>query len=161
MPYQSETSIFLSDIDEIPDMETYNGKYGVFQQGLYYYAFNIFTGLETWNGTIVVKKKNLISFNTLRTNRGRLTHVGKGWHFSTLGTTEMIREKIEAFSHQEFNTDYIKNNLDMNRSQLMDPYERHVIPYIIQMPAGPKWLIENKDKYPQFFAKGTESMIQF
>ena len=45
-------------------------------------------------------------------------HKNGGWHFSYLGGVERIREKIAAFSHQEFNKPPF-NTPDWIREQLI------------------------------------------
>ncbi|MFH1546956.1 MAG: hypothetical protein ABIC57_00545 [bacterium] len=43
-----ETTVLLSDTDEIPDLKDYQGQEGVFKQKLYYYYLNTFTGDYSW-----------------------------------------------------------------------------------------------------------------
>ena len=44
-----------------------------------------------------------------------------GWHFSFQGGIDTIREKIENYSHPEYNTDEIKNNLEKSLAAGIDP----------------------------------------
>lgn len=147
-----EDTILISDLDEIPDLTNYKeGTEGVFRQKKYYYYFNVFTGKNNWKGTIASKKKNIKTLNDLRDRRNRLFSIGSGWHFSTLGSAENIVHKVESFAHQDLNTTEVKNKIAENRKNLIDPYNRvwgnRPRTLTVQMPSGPKWLLDNKDKY--------------
>ena len=62
-----EAMILMSDIDEIPDLEHYDGKSeGVFRQAMYYYYLNMFIGKTNWRGSVAVKRKNIQTLNKLR-----------------------------------------------------------------------------------------------
>jgi len=143
-----EEIVLISDLDEIPDLRNYQGQEGVFKHKLYYYYLNTFTGKSTWRGTIAMKRKNISSFQHLRNNLGRIAGNGfGGWHFSTLGTAENVVYKIEAFAHQELNTEEVKNNIRSNRDQLLDPYNRGPGSFITEEITGPEWLVSNQHKY--------------
>jgi beta-1,4-mannosyl-glycoprotein beta-1,4-N-acetylglucosaminyltransferase len=149
-----ETIILISDLDEIPDLTTYiEGMEGPFRQKLYYYYFNTFTGKKNWKGTIACRKKNIPTLNSLRDNRWRVAPVGLGWHFSTLGSIDNIRYKIESYAHIEHNTEMRKKKIAENMVNLLDPYDRNADHLIVEMPSGPEWLVKNKEKYEHMFYK--------
>ncbi len=50
-----------------------------------------------------------LSLSPLRTGAKIPSIKEMGWHFSYLGGPEKIREKMEAFAHQEFNSERFKN----------------------------------------------------
>ena len=146
-----ETIILYSDVDEIPNLKIYDGEEGVFNQKLYYYALNVFTG-KTWKNTAAIKRKNLVSMNRLRSRRFRMRGIRNGgWHFSYVMPTEQIIKKIESFAHQELNTEEIKKGIAEKRSKLVDPYGRPSKQFVIEMPSGPEWLLKNKEKYNHLF----------
>jgi beta-1,4-mannosyl-glycoprotein beta-1,4-N-acetylglucosaminyltransferase len=150
-----EDIILVSDADEIPDLKQYDGREGIFVHDLYYYYFNCFTG-DDIKGTIAIKRKNIHKLNLdtehLRHYRKKTkTTVGGGWHFSALGTSEQIKYKIESCAHQEFNTEKYKNEIDKNRKNLINPYFPERKKFYIQMPSGPEWLLQNKEKYPDLW----------
>lgn len=151
----SETIILLSDFDEIPDLENYvEGTEGKFYQKLYYYYLNVFTGKDNWRGTVAIKKKNIKNLGYVRHKRSAYKAAGTGWHFSYVSTEEEIIRKIEAFCHQEYNTEAIKRGVFEKRKNLIDPFNRGRRRYSVEMPTGPPWLLANKDRYEHLFYKG-------
>jgi len=144
--------VMISDFDEIPDMERFNGEEGGFRQKLYYYYLNVFTGDNRWRGTAIKRRKNIISLYQTRHER-RHNIAGPGWHFSYISPVEEIIEKIESFCHPEFNTPEIKDHVRERRDNLMDIFNRPKYPnkFRVEMPTGPKWLLDNKDRYKDLF----------
>lgn len=150
----SKATILISDLDEIPDLTNFKeGMEGVFMQDLYYYYFNTCSG-EKWNGTVAARRRNIDSLDIVRKCRMILTPMYKcwGWHFSTLLPVENIVNKLDSFAHQELNTDEIKSKLEENIKNLDDPYNRKDKGKLfVKMPSGPKWLLDNRDKYKHLF----------
>jgi hypothetical protein len=154
-----DTMLLLSDVDEIPDMETFTGSEGVFIQSFYYYYVNTRNG-EPWGGTVATTKKNLTTPDILgmpgspqryRDIRCMLPTVGYGWHFSTLGPIENIIDKIESYSHQEFNTDEYKAQIRVRADNLTDYLGRNDKVFTVKDPSGPKYLLDNRAKYSHLF----------
>lgn len=153
--------VLLSDADEIPDLTSYDGKSeGAFKQKLYYYYFNVYTGLRNWKGTVATRYRNITTLNRIRNLRNRLPSVVNpgGWHFSTLGTAEDIIYKIESFAHVELDRSKFKDKIDYNRHHLLDPYNRGApnwgargLQLTVEMPSGPKWLLDNAERYPHLW----------
>lgn len=159
--------ILLSDADEIPDLSQYDMKTeGSFRQKMYYYYFNLYIGVDNWRGTVALKKKNMLSLreknplNKMRNLRERfpVIHNSNGWHFSTLGSIEDIIYKIESFAHIELDKDEFKSKLKERRMKLEDPYScgapnwrQDALQLTVEDPSGPKWLLQNKHKYPHLW----------
>lgn len=156
-----EDIVLLSDLDEIPNLEDYKGEEGAFKQKMYYYYFNVFTNTHLWKGPIATKRKNIHTLSRIRNLRNKIPTVvmDGGWHFSTIGTPEQIIYKIESFAHTELNTDGYKSRIAENRAKLIDPYGRAPenwknyprYEFTVEMPSGPSWLLENKERYSQYF----------
>ena len=149
-----ETIILISDADEILNLQEYKGEEGAFLQEYYCYYLNVF--MKRGRGPIAIKKKHLSNFEGMTDARSKMKHdriTGTGWHFTCLGTTEMILEKIGACYHQNFNTDEVRVKLNLTRDALMDPYlrRRYNTKFVVQMPTGPQWLLDNKDRYSHLF----------
>lgn len=124
--------IILSDVDEIPnpiEIQSIKNKESnvyEFKQNMFYYYINILK--ETgWSGPKIapwsILKDN--SLNILRQNKLTKTVINNGgWHLSFMGGESRIKDKIEAYAHQEFNNDYIKNNILNNINSNSDIFFR-------------------------------------
>lgn len=100
--------VLISDLDEIPNIaeierQIRNDDICALNQKFYYYYFNLRKG--HWNKAAASLKRNLkVSPQITRGLMGRPQIDEAGWHFSYLMSPEQIARKIEAFSHQEFNS---------------------------------------------------------
>lgn len=124
--------IIMSDVDEIPNpdevLSIRNNPNGVyeFKQNMFYYYINTLKE-RGWSGPKIapwsVLKDN--SLNILRQNKLTTVVVNNGgWHLSFMGGESRIKDKIEAYAHQEFNNDYIKNNIMNNINSNSDIFFR-------------------------------------
>jgi len=150
-----ECIILISDVDEIPNLEVNKNSIGTFVQKLYYYYLNTYTGSPS-SGTVAIRKKDITSLNYIRGIRigsiFRRIYDG-GWHFSTSAPLGNIIEKIESFAHHELDVPEIKSKISENLDNLVDPYNRNPDKFKVEMPSGPKWLLDNKEKYDHLFYK--------
>ena len=118
--------ILLSDVDEIPRPEallrlTSDGRclsllarYPVgLSQHMFYYYINVFDR-EPWFGTIAIRKKKFnMTPEELRTLRFRLPRLRNGgWHFSYMGGSRQVRQKLNAIVALDDNTPE-NNDLDL------------------------------------------------
>jgi beta-1,4-mannosyl-glycoprotein beta-1,4-N-acetylglucosaminyltransferase len=112
-----EDFVLIGDLDEIPNpfllnkISLENGPVALSMLFHYYYLNCQQIGAERWwNGTIVCTGKQFkqTTPQELRDKRNHYKRVLKaGWHFSYLGGVEQIKNKIQSFSHTEFNkTEY-------------------------------------------------------
>ena len=124
--------ILVSDVDEIPNLEKINfkkisEKLILFNQGMFYYKFNLKLPNFIWTGTKACKKKNLFSPQWLRNikdkkypfyridtlfSKTKYTNIKfiieGGWHFTNIKTAEEIRNKLKSYlHHREFDVDPI------------------------------------------------------
>jgi beta-1,4-mannosyl-glycoprotein beta-1,4-N-acetylglucosaminyltransferase len=110
----SDALIMMSDVDEMPSVEaihrmTTELKYGMlcrFMQRPFQRFLNVEQIGQPWSGTRVCLAS---TYHLL--NDGNFSHhmpaysIGKGgWHWSFLGDTEMIIDKIKSYGHTQFNT---------------------------------------------------------
>ena len=127
-----EDIIILSDLDEIPNADVIknlnfdNAKCFELKQRFFHYHINLLRELN-WSGTKISKwcfvKESTI--NEIRQNKITDSVISEGgWHLSFMGGKDRIIEKIEAYSHQEFNHDIIKNNISLNIDQKTDIFYR-------------------------------------
>lgn len=119
------------DLDEIPRPELvrkHAGKKGVFvfEQRFHYYYLNCVDPEYKWFGTRMISARNLKPIQDLRQTPGGTVLLEGGWHLSYMGGKEKIREKLQAFAHQEYNqpefTDLVKIEQRMNSAT--DLFER-------------------------------------
>jgi beta-1,4-mannosyl-glycoprotein beta-1,4-N-acetylglucosaminyltransferase len=122
--------IFISDLDEIIDPliitkiknNTLNTIYSL-KLDLYYYNLNCFI-TSNWTAAKVLNFGSLNNtIDNIRRGYYPLINEPCGWHLSYFGDTNFIINKIQQFSHQEYNNptytnkdvieDLIKNNKDL------------------------------------------------
>ncbi len=133
--FSSNDFMMLSDVDEIPKKTTVlqlaekinDDLVYVSECEFFYYNFKTFLH-DKWLGTLFSKVENFISNGSeyLRNERNSFIHVEKsGWHFSYFNEIDQIERKIDSFSHQEYNNETYKNNLNIinsikNKTYLFD-----------------------------------------
>ena len=159
--------VFVGDVDEIWSEEAIRGwdlTNTVFkiQQIVYYYYLNNRWNRD-WAGTFVSKWKNIKnkSWNTLRAGPGerldspesfRYLIRDGGWHFTNCMSLEEIKRKIESYSHQEYNTEFFKHDLEKKREQNIDYYGLF-FPVHIDEENWPQYLKDNREKYAHLCKK--------
>ena len=129
--------IIISDLDEIPDPDTLNSiKKGnikvdinILLMDFYYYNLN--TKQKTkWVSCKIIsykKYKNLNkSCHAIRRMRCH-TIANGGWHLSYFGDKYFIKNKINNFSHQEFNNDKFTDllKIEENINNFKDLFNNH------------------------------------
>lgn len=127
--------VIISDIDEIPDISKFHlmdhDKVNVFEQYLFYFYLNYFATspdptlseapFQMWNGPVALKKKNIKTIKKSRELRGQLSDNTKlltkaGWHFSYIGGIDSVIQKLQSFSHKEYNTPYYLDKTNIQKS---------------------------------------------
>jgi beta-1,4-mannosyl-glycoprotein beta-1,4-N-acetylglucosaminyltransferase len=148
---------FISDIDEIWNPEIMidfqrNVVYKMRQKMYSYYLNN--RSNEKWAGTYATLYKNIRnnSINHLDTaSKTAYVYVNNGgWHFTSIGGVERVKEKIESYGHQEFNTEKVKNALEENITHNKDFIGRNFKLFVDERDL-PDYLLKNKDTYRALF----------
>lgn len=166
--------ILVSDIDEIPNPTVLSNtiknvlkdNIQVLMQNFYYYYLNNlieedYYGSTKWKGTRV---SSFWLFKQLNVNNIRNTdNVGitpiqilnGGWHFSFLGGKEKIIEKLDAYGHQEYNTNEVRSNIENNMECLeQDLFFRKMKAKTVKIDdTYPEYLYKNIDKYQHLLRK--------
>ena len=172
--------LLFSDVDEIPNLENNidlifknPDKVGIFNQNVFYYKLNLkVVDYDQWEGTRVIKKKNLKTFSWLR-NKTRLKNLryrfwridkykkiykisNGGWHFSFLGDPEMISSKIKSYTHSEYDKNDF-TSIDQIRkriSELKDPYDRDKKLIRVKIDKSyPDHIINNQEYYKKLISE--------
>lgn len=162
---------FFGAVDEIPNKkvisETIVNYYApsTFEQDFFYYAYNNKIINHMWSGTILLKKENLLNNSLLNIVKDRYMNLPRikngGWHFSFLGDSNTIINKIKSFSHQEYNNNYflneqeikkkIDNSIDIFERRKGDPNLGGGDPFVMKRvfidSSFPEYLKNNKKKY--------------
>lgn len=148
--------VLLSDVDEIPNPKSivnYDASNGmsVMHQDLFYYYLNCKADIPWFGSRIATwgEVKNLTA-TQLRGNSALPLIQNGGWHFSYLGSVEGMISKIEAYSHQEYNTDYFKDK-DRLREKVLngeDIFERSItFTFVDISDTLPQHVVQNKEYY--------------
>jgi beta-1,4-mannosyl-glycoprotein beta-1,4-N-acetylglucosaminyltransferase len=174
---QPDDLIIISDVDEIPRpevIENHKSASGLilFEMDSYYYYLNLrglypqdtadlsLTGKPyRWYGALMTRYGNLTTpqaFRKIARKSGRgydsvTIMKNAGWHFTYMGGTQRIIEKIESFSHQEYNSgqykdpEYIRQAMSQGR-YLFDnePIALHPVPLDESFP---RYLLANQETF--------------
>ena len=167
--------IFFSDPDEIPNPKTLNNftlkkKYGIFLQNCFNYKFNLFNPHESpWEGTRVVKKKNLhsidfmrqkilcknLNYTFFRFDKEKSIEVFKngGWHFTNIMSPEKISLKLKTFAHTEFSKDKFSSveTIKDKINKKLDLFDRGQEYEVLTLDNRfPEFILENKEKFKDY-----------
>lgn len=159
--------IIISDVDEIPSREAitrYRDLDGVhsLKQRFFYYFFNYLNRKQPfWHAPCILRYKDYTDAETLRIDghlhRKHPMIENGGWHFSYLGGVDKIIEKLESFSHQEFNKPEYKDRENLARiiSSGKDLFGRKGYTYkIVPIDSSyPREIVANQDKYRSCIAE--------
>ena len=158
---QDDDIILTSDADEIPNFDQnpiskiYDPNQIVhMMQRMYYYYLNVLKE-ENWFGTKICAYRYFknSSFDKVRNSKNIGIRIAEGgWHFTFIGGIENVKTKIESWSHQEFNNDFIKNNIEDNIKNNRDIFYRSdsVFRTVPIDNSFPKYLIDNLSMYSQY-----------
>lgn len=164
--------IFISDVDEIIRGDAITrvrrtpSLYHALRMPLFYFKFNYLNtageAMAVWSigvhGTVFTTPQSIRNLR-LRLSGvqsttpvpGLMVHDHAGWHFSYLGDKSRIIRKIESFSHQEFNTEKFKSELDIDEilRQGKDLFDRpgyHWSPVLVDN-YFPSYLTSQKERF--------------
>lgn len=74
-----------------------------------------------------------------------------GWHFTSLGSVAAIKKKIMSWSHREFNTEAVLNNVEYNVRHGYDIFRRPGFGKLSYLPIEhgilPEFLVDNIDMF--------------
>lgn len=148
---------FISDIDEIWNptitLDFRQDCIYKFRQIMYAYYLNNRSS-EPWAGTYVTKYKNIKhhSLNHLDTpTKTKYVYVKNGgWHFTNLGGVDRIKQKIESYGHQEYNTNEIKSQLVKRILDNQDFIGREFTFWIDEKHL-PAYLVTHREEYRTLF----------
>lgn len=81
-----------------------------------------------------------------------------GWHFTYLGDTEWVKNKLKSFAHTELNNDEVLSRIDvedmMNRGVGFNPLDTRPFVKVALDEYFPKTILNNKEKYKHYIIEG-------
>jgi beta-1,4-mannosyl-glycoprotein beta-1,4-N-acetylglucosaminyltransferase len=158
--------MIVGDLDEIPRPGILDGLCEIFDNEKIYllenmscsFYVNLEKAGETWMGASVLTFKKLLenSIPALRMFKTGSHVTNGGWHFTYMGGAEEIVKKLEAFSHQEFNTEYVKSNVSYlldncvkNGTDILGRPSQWII-HDMNDGTLPEYIVNNKEKYKKY-----------
>lgn len=122
----------------------------VFEHRQFYFHLNLgCVDLPVWQGTRATFYRDFTTAYYLRRWRGHLI-TNAGWHFSYMGGADRVRQKIQAYAHQEHN---IPEFTDLKRieSVLRDGQwiygDEHKLRVVELDDSFPKFITSNRQKF--------------
>lgn len=149
--------VYCGDVDEIWKPKEIDDKTYKLRQLCYCYYLNNRSS-EKWIGTVVTRYKNVRNgcLNDMRSNPKNFLDDG-GWHFTNMGGVEAIKQKIEAYDHQEFNTPEIKAKIEKRMKSNRDyigrifDYKWRRFKFWVDESDLPEWLKAHKEQFKNLF----------
>lgn len=139
--------VVMGDVDEVWRPIEFRGSPTKLRLKVYGYYLNNRSDEDFTLGPVVVYGKHLKEYrmNELR-SAAPLTKDFYGWHFTSMGGKDRLKQKIESYGHQEFNVPQIKDNLEDVLKNRKDYIGRDFKMWIDESD-WPQYLKENKLKY--------------
>jgi len=115
-----DDAITITDLDEIPDPNTLqkikNGEIivdvNILEQDLYYYNLNTIYHGKWYHPKILTFNRFStlgLECNDIRFHNSCPVIKSGGWHLSYFGDAHFIKNKLQNFTHQEYNNDFFTN----------------------------------------------------
>lgn len=154
-PYPEDVMI-VGDVDEIPRAEaikSYDTAMGLtsLQMDIFWYRFNCLAEKQTWTHPRIMPWTYLKDKEPDEVRRsGYPSKIeNAGWHFSYLGNEDFIINKLESFSHQEYNTPAFKDRelLRKKTEQGESIWGQSQFQFVGLDATFPKYLVDNKEKF--------------
>ena len=169
--FSSEDIIIVSDLDEIPSKEKINFIKSsdftavapvAFEQALFHLNCK-YLNLETWIGSVVVTKELIDKYEPqiFRDYKDRISRFKEaGWSFSSFGGIVKVKEKFEAFAHQEYNKKEFLNAEHIKKSAEsgLDLLNRDVKKKRVEKNFFPQDLLKLMEENPNFYF-GTDTTL--
>ena len=175
----NEDVIMISDCDEIvrPESLEYiknsNHNYYGIVCPIFYFKFN-YLNIATEYTVWPVAYRNALNMRPSQMRRipderqrhkphdSVFIHHG-GWHFSWAGNDDFVRNKLKSFSHTEYNTPSVINNVNVEK--LIEENKEHMgIPNAVWNVVKfdeyfPQFILQNKEKYKDYIWKDGEKTV--
>jgi len=160
----SNDIIIISDLDEIPSKDKISFIKScdfkiiapvAFSQALFHLNCN-YLNLEQWIGSVAITKKLIDKYEpqVFRDYKNRISRfIDAGWSFSSFGGPKKVREKLEAFCHEEYNKEKYKDEAHVEKciETGSDLFGRKVEKKKVDKNFFPKDLLKLMEENPTFY----------
>jgi beta-1,4-mannosyl-glycoprotein beta-1,4-N-acetylglucosaminyltransferase len=166
----SEDIIIMSDLDEIPSKDKISFIKSsdfktiapvAFGQSLFHLNCNYLDSQE-WIGSVALTNQLIEKYEpqVFRDYKNRISHFTEaGWSFSSFGGIKRIREKLEAFCHEEYNKEKYKaeSHLTQCIKTGEDLFGRKVNKKKVDKDFFPEDLLKLMEENPDFYFNSNTS----
>jgi len=150
---------FITDLDEIwnPEIDySYIDNVSIYKlKQLVYSLYLNNRSNESWAGTTLVRYgaiKNACLNHIRNVQKTKCVYIENGgWHFTFMGGHNQIKLKLEAYGHQEYNNDFIKNNIGDCLNHNKDVLGRNQFTFWVDESNLPTYIKNNKEKWKHLF----------
>jgi len=156
--------VIISDLDEIPSKDKISFIKScdfkaiapvAFGQALFHLNCN-YLDLEQWIGSVAITKQLIDKYElqVFRDYKNRISHfTDAGWSFSSFGGVKRVREKLEAFCHEEYNKEKYKDEVHLKKCMEtgLDLFDRKVNKKKVDKNFFPKELLKLMKENPAFY----------
>ena len=167
----SDDIIIMSDLDEIPSKDKISFiKTSDFKtiapialgQNLFHLNCN-YLDIEEWIGSVILTTQLMEKFEpqVFRDYKNRISRLtDAGWSFSSFGGVKRIREKLEAFCHEEYNKEKYKSESHLKNciETGSDLFDRQVNKKKVEKKFFPKDLLKLMEENPDFYFNSNTSV---
>ena len=156
--------ILTSDLDEVPDPNALewlkenfeDDEIYSFEQTMFQFFLNVVNTSESWAGTRACSLKTYKKIDAETLRQQYMTNVlpNAGWHWSFLGGKQMIENKIKSYAHQEYNSEFILNDINRKINENKDIFERGFVLKTVAIDDNfPNYIRENQEKLQKYIKR--------
>ena len=156
--------VLTSDLDEVPDPNALewlkenfeDDEIYSFEQTMFQFFLNVVNTSESWAGTRACSLKTYKKIDAETLRQQYMTNVlpNAGWHWSFLGGKQMIENKIKSYAHQEYNSEFILNDINRKINENKDIFERgFVLKTVVIDDNFPEYIRKNQEKLQKYIKK--------
>ncbi len=156
--------VLTSDLDEVPDPNALewlkenfeDDEIYSFEQTMFQFFLNVVNTSESWAGTRACSLETYKKIDAETLRQQYMTNVlpNAGWHWSFLGGKQMIENKIKSYAHQEYNSEFILNDINRKINENKDIFERgFVLKTVVIDENFPEYIRENQEKLSSLIKK--------
>ncbi len=156
--------ILTSDLDEVPDPNALewlkenfeDDEIYSFEQTMFQFFLNVVNTSESWAGTRACSLKTYKKIDAETLRQQYMTNVlpNAGWHWSFLGGKQMVENKIKSYAHQEYNSEFILNDINRKINENKDIFERGFVLKTVTIDENfPEYIRENQEKLQKYIKK--------